>query len=80
MSLSIASTRDNPLQVALQQLRQVESKLRDLIEKHGTVCVGLLDSENIPPVEAARVASKAENCGAKAILVGGSTAVDQLEL
>ncbi|MHB8565566.1 MAG: phosphoglycerol geranylgeranyltransferase [Nitrososphaerales archaeon] len=61
-------------------MRQVESKLRDLVEKYGTICVGLLDSENIPPLEAARIASKVENCGGKAVLVGGSTAVDQLEL
>jgi len=74
------STQDNLLQAALQQLRQTESKLRDLIEKHGTICVGLLDSENISPQEAAKVASKAEKCGTKAILVGGSTAIDQIEL
>jgi len=67
-------------QAALRQLRQIESKLRDLIQKHGTICVGLLDSENISPVEAARVASKVEKCGAMAILVGGSTAIDQIEL
>ena len=42
--------------------------------------MGLLDSENISPAEAAKIASKVEKCGAKAILVGGSTAVDQLEL
>lgn len=61
-------------------LRQTESKLRDLIKSHGTICAGLLDSENISPAEAARIAARAESCGAKAILVGGSTAVDQIEL
>jgi phosphoglycerol geranylgeranyltransferase len=61
-------------------LRQTESKLRDLIKSHGTICAGLLDSENISPAEAARIAAVAENCGAKTILVGGSTAVDQIEL
>jgi phosphoglycerol geranylgeranyltransferase len=61
-------------------LRQIESKLKDLIDKHGTICVGLLDSENIPPPEAAKIASKVEKCGCKAVLVGGSTAVDQIEL
>ena len=61
-------------------LRQIESKLRDLIESQGTICVGLLDSENSSPHDAARVAARAEKCGAKAILVGGSTAVDQIEL
>ncbi len=61
-------------------MRQIESRLRDLVEKHGTICVGLLDSENIPPPEAAKIAAKVEKCGCKAVLVGGSTAVDQLEL
>jgi phosphoglycerol geranylgeranyltransferase len=61
-------------------LRQTESKLKDLIKSQGTICVGLLDSENISPSEAAKIAAKVEKCGAKAILVGGSTAVDQIEL
>ena len=61
-------------------LRQTESKLRDLIKANGTICVGLLDSENSSPDNAAKVAARAEKCGAKAILVGGSTAVDQIEL
>ena len=64
----------------LRALRQVESKLRDLVKANGTICVGLLDSENISPEKAAKVASMAERCGAKAILVGGSTAIDQIEL
>ena len=64
----------------LRALRKVESKLRDLVKANGTICVGLLDSENISPQEAAKVALTAEKCGAKAILVGGSTAIDQLEL
>lgn len=63
-----------------QALRQVESKLRDLIKQHKTICAGLIDSENIPASEAASVAAKAEQCGAGAILVGGSTAIDQIEL
>jgi phosphoglycerol geranylgeranyltransferase len=61
-------------------LRQVESKLRDLIQKHKTICAGLLDSENISPELAADIAAKAERSGVGAILVGGSTAVDQIEL
>ena len=61
-------------------LRQTESRLRDLIESEGTICVGLLDSENITPANAANIAARAEKCGSKAILVGGSTAVDQIEL
>ena len=42
--------------------------------------MGLLDSENISPIEAAKLAATVEKCGAKAILVGGSTAIDQIEL
>ena len=64
----------------LQALRQVESKLRELVKTNGTICVGLLDSENISPQDAVKVASTAEKCGVKAILVGGSTAIDQIEL
>ena len=63
-----------------QQLRQVESKLKDLISKHHTICVGLIDSENISPSDAAKLAATIEKCGVKAILVGGSTAIDQIEL
>lgn len=64
----------------LYPLRQTESKLKDLIKTHGTICAGLLDSENLSASEAARVAARVENCGAKAILVGGSTAINQIEL
>ena len=60
-------------------LRQTESKLEiDKISRY--YCVGLLDSENISPSQAASIAARVENCGARAILVGGSTAVDQIEL
>lgn len=58
----------------------MESKLKDLISKHHTICVGLLDSENTSPHQAAKLAATIENCGVKAILVGGSTAIDQIEL
>ncbi|HYB04647.1 MAG TPA: hypothetical protein VED17_09305, partial [Nitrososphaerales archaeon] len=61
-------------------LRHTESKLKDLIKANGTICAGLLDSENIPPAEAASIAARVENCGGKAILVGGSTAINQIEL
>ncbi len=60
--------------------QQVESKLKDLIAAHHTICVGLIDSENITPREAAKLAATVEKCGAKAILVGGSTGIDQIEL
>jgi phosphoglycerol geranylgeranyltransferase len=77
MSSSTASIQDKRV---CHQLRQVESKLKDLISKHHTICVGLIDSENISPSEAAKLAANIEKCGVKAILVGGSTAIDQIEL
>lgn len=58
----------------------MESKLKELIQQHKTICVGLIDSENILPGEAAKTAAIVEKCGAGAILVGGSTAIDQIEL
>jgi phosphoglycerol geranylgeranyltransferase len=75
--LLTGSTQDRQV---FQALRQVESKLRDLVKQHKTICVGLIDSENISPTDAAKVAAKAEKCGVGAILVGGSTAIDQIEL
>ncbi len=42
--------------------------------------MALLDSENISPTDAAKLGATVEKCGAKAILVGGSTAIDQIEL
>ena len=77
MNSSTDSTLDKPVHL---KLRPVESKLKDLISAQGSICVGLIDSENISPSDAAEMASKAEACGVKAILVGGSTAIDQLEL
>ena len=61
-------------------LTTVESKLKKSINDSGTICLGLIDSENIDPQAAAKTATIAEKSGVKAILVGGSTAVDQIEL
>jgi phosphoglycerol geranylgeranyltransferase len=58
---------------------KVERYLRDEIKKHGTLCLPLIDSENSTDT-AASIAKKVEEEGASAILVGGSSAVDQLEL
>jgi phosphoglycerol geranylgeranyltransferase len=77
MSSWTGSTQDRQV---CPQLRQVESKLKDLIAKYHTICVGLIDSENISPSTAAKLAATVEKCGVKAILVGGSTAIDQIEL
>ena len=57
---------------------KVEQYLRDEIKKHRTICLPLIDSEN--STDAASIAKKVEEMGASAILVGGSSAMDQLEL
>ncbi len=59
-------------------LGKVEQHLRDEIKKHGTICLPLIDSEN--STDAAAIARKVEEKGASAILVGGSSAIDQIEL
>lgn len=57
---------------------KVEQYLRDEIKKHRTICLPLIDSEN--SIDAASIAKKVEEMGASAILIGGSSAIDQLEL
>jgi phosphoglycerol geranylgeranyltransferase len=57
---------------------KVEEYIHKEIKKHGTLCFPLIDSENSS--EAACIAEKAEKIGASAILVGGSSTIDQLEL
>lgn len=59
-------------------LGKTEQHLLSEIKKHGTVCLPLIDSENAR--DAAVLASKLEDFGASAILVGGSSAIDQIEL
>nr|MDQ3718452.1 hypothetical protein [Thermoproteota archaeon] len=56
----------------------VEEYLRKEIKNHGTICLPLIDSEN--STDAALIARIVEERGASAILVGGSSATDQLEL
>lgn len=58
----------------------IEKKLVEEIAKEGPICFSLLDSEDLSPKAAANLASRAEKCGVSALLVGGSTAIDQLEL
>ena len=60
-------------------LGKVEQYLRDEIKKHGTICLPLIDSENSTDTIVS-IAKKVEERGASAILVGGSSAIDQLEL
>ena len=57
---------------------KVEKYLQDEIKKYGTICLPLIDSENSS--DASTIARKVEEKGASAILVGGSSAIDQLEL
>lgn len=57
---------------------KVELQLRKEIEKHGTICLPLIDSENSKG--ASSIAKKVEEAGASGVLVGGSSAIDQLEL
>jgi phosphoglycerol geranylgeranyltransferase len=59
-------------------LGRVEQYLRDEIKSYGTICLPLIDSET--STEAASIAKTVEERGASAILVGGSSAIDQLEL
>jgi phosphoglycerol geranylgeranyltransferase len=58
----------------------VEKKLNDNIKKYGTICFALIDSEEIPKERATIITKQAERSGALGILVGGSTAINQLEL
>ncbi|HEY1211971.1 MAG TPA: geranylgeranylglyceryl/heptaprenylglyceryl phosphate synthase [Nitrososphaera sp.] len=60
-------------------LGKVEQYLLDEIKKHGTLCLPLIDSEK-PTDTVASIAKKVEERGASAILVGGSSAIDQFEL
>jgi phosphoglycerol geranylgeranyltransferase len=57
---------------------KVEDYIRNEIKKYGTLCFPLIDSEN--QLDAGLVAKKAESLGASAVLVGGSSVIDQLEL
>jgi phosphoglycerol geranylgeranyltransferase len=57
---------------------KVEDYIRKEIKKYGTLCFPLIDSEN--QLDAGLVAKKAESLGASAVLVGGSSVIDQLEL
>ncbi|MFL6479039.1 MAG: geranylgeranylglyceryl/heptaprenylglyceryl phosphate synthase [Nitrososphaera sp.] len=60
------------------QLGKVEQYLQNEIKSHGTICLPLIDSEN--STGAVSIAKVVEERGASAILVGGSSAVDQIEL
>ncbi|MCP8303980.1 MAG: geranylgeranylglyceryl/heptaprenylglyceryl phosphate synthase [archaeon] len=59
---------------------KVERHIREEISKDGTISFALIDSENASHERIASIASNAESCGVKSILVGGSTAIDPFEL
>src|SRR5262245_51196242 len=57
---------------------RVEDYINAEIKKYGTICFPLVDSESY--ISDVSIGSKVEKIGASAILVGGSSAIDQLEL
>ena len=59
-------------------MSRVENYINDELKKHKKLCFALLDSENYDDIGS--VARRVENLGASAILVGGSSAIDQLNL
>jgi phosphoglycerol geranylgeranyltransferase len=58
---------------------KVESRLVELARER-TLCFILIDSESLESSTAANLAKRAESLGADAILVGGSSVIDQIEL
>ncbi|HEY0580443.1 MAG TPA: geranylgeranylglyceryl/heptaprenylglyceryl phosphate synthase [Candidatus Nitrosocosmicus sp.] len=59
-------------------MNRIENYINEELKKHKKICFALLDSENINNVS--QVAKRVELLGASAILVGGSSAIDQLDL
>lgn len=57
---------------------KVENYITSEIKKHGTLCFALIDSESF--LSGQTIVSKLEQIGISAILVGGSSIADQLEL
>ncbi len=58
---------------------RIEELLRNKCKEH-TLCFALIDSEMLEPSKASKMAREAEEYGVNAILVGGSSVVDQIEL
>lgn len=61
-------------------MEKVEQYLHDLRKKKGTLLFVLIDSEVSKMNDSANLAKEVEKIGAGAILVGGSSAIDQLEM
>jgi len=59
---------------------RVENYLKSQLKKKNTLIFILIDSEVSKNTDAVTLAKKAEKMGASAILVGGSTGIDQMEM
>ncbi len=59
-------------------MNRIENYIHNEIKKYKKICFALLDSENYNDIS--NIAKKVESLGASAILVGGSSAIDQLDL
>lgn len=59
---------------------KVDSYILNELKTKSALVFALLDSENVSPEQSASIAKKIARAGADAILIGGSTAVDQLVL
>ncbi len=61
-----------------RDLGKTEDYIYSEIRKYGTLCFPLIDTEN--SVDAVNIAKKVEKMGASALLIGGSSITDQIEL
>jgi len=59
---------------------KIETTIKQQIEKYGTICLVLIDSENLSTKRTINIIRKVQKCRVSGILIGGSTAIDQLEL
>jgi phosphoglycerol geranylgeranyltransferase len=62
----------------MMEIRSIEKYILDEIKKQKTLCFPLIDSENTS--KTIELAKRLEQLGASAILVGGSSTSDQIEL
>ena len=59
-------------------MNTIETYILNEIKRYRTLCFPLIDSEN--PNDVISIAKKVERLGASAILIGGSSIIDQIEL
>ena len=60
--------------------QNIELKIEQQLNKKKTLVFALIDSENINMKNIDKFTTTLVNCGVSAILVGGSTILDQLEI